>query len=1700
MSEAVADASAAIAEQGRFDVFLSYNRRDEAAVLRLADKLMAARFVPWFDRWHLTPGGDFQDEMAAGLRAATACAVFIGMHGVGDWSRKELGLAEDRDAKDRAFRLFPVLLPGVPDRFEPTALPGFLGLKSWVDFRSGIEDPQAFEDFTCAIAGRLRQREVRSDGVDDRCPYRGLENFEEADADIFFGREPDVQRLLEQLKGARFLAVLGPSGSGKSSLVRAGLVPALRRGQVPESESWATQILRPGGRPLEELAARLVALDPRAGMLRTVDELAGDRRGLHAATAFALTDRSPRSRAVWVIDQFEEIFTLCHDDAARARFLDNLLYAATVPDGRCTVVLTMRADFYPRCASYPELAQQVAASQYLVSPLDEAGLRRAIVEPAHAVGLGFEPGLVETILDEVAARPGALPLLQHALLELWKRRRGSTLSLAAYKESGGVEGALRQSANETFDRLTADQQATARDVLLRLTQPGEGTEDTRRRATLDELVPQGRAEAVEAVIRGLTDARLLTVSRSDTPASGDGPAGSAGARDTGARDASAPAGDRAAETWVELSHEALLRGWPRLKEWIDADREALKVHRRLTDAALEWHRFGRDDGLLYRGVRLAEAQEWRLGHSTAPNDLERQFIDASAALRDRERAERERRRRLITVGALAAAIVSVAVALFTASQWGRAEAAATDAERQRQAGLARQLAAESLNRLDDRDLSLLLSVEANAIAERERLDDPQVTHSLVDSLGASPTLQTFLHGHTAPVRGVAFSPDGALLASGGEDGAVILWDAKGGTHAAQATLAYSAPILSIAFSSDGRTLAAGSKDGSIVLWDVATRQQRGQLTGHRAAVRSVAFDPRDGGRLVSGSNDRTLIVWDVAAGHPIGAPLSGHTDNIRSVAFSPDGTRLASGSDDATVRLWDVEHLQPLGAPLPGPSHDPINDDIVSVAFARDNQTLAAATWDGTIALWDVEQRQMLGEPIDAGPTPLVSVAFSPDGRTLLSGSVGKEVSLWDVANRERIGTPQLVHAGWVNSVAFSPGGLTWASGGGDHAVVLWTGSGRLPLGIVAGRHPTIAIGLVFPGNGTLMASGLDGTVLIWDLATRQPRRRATQRPMGPGVLAIRPDGRLAATGTHDGAIVLTDPLTRRTLGRLITGASSTITSVAFSADGRLLVSAGCAQGNWPACEQGEIRLWDVEGRKQRGPTVSGQSDVRGLVVSPNGRYLAARAADGSIVSWDLMGSEPHSQIVAEAGPGYPLALGPDGKRLAYDHANTIVVSDLSDGHVVFQRPSDPDGLSNLAFSPDGQTLAAGHADGTVSLSDLASGEEQTEKLVTDTVAIAGLAFSPDSRTLAASDLWGNVYLWSLPSGERDGGVLQSYTIPTTSVALSPDGRILASSGFGMGLMLWDLAAQRFLGRFGTTQVGVTSVAFSPDSAVVAVAGATGPGTSTITLQEVADPTVGRVLTQVQDGGVKALAFGDDGRTVVAGECAAPYDSVCSRGAVRIWDAQTGELRGEPILSAPGLGSAVAISRDGRLIAWGGVDGSIEAWDVVADRSVVRLPGGHSQEVFSLAFSPDGALLASGSRDTNVVLWDLERGQQIGQPLVGHTNSVFSVQFSPDGRLLVSAGGDNKIRLWDVASHQPLGSLNGHQDWVSTLSFGQDGKQLASGARDGLTILWNLDPASWPARACAVANRNLTLQEWQQFLGNEPYHKTCPSLPPGPAQ
>ncbi|WP_052713838.1 hypothetical protein [Streptomyces katrae] len=791
-------------------------------------------------------------------------------------------------------------------------------------------------------------------------PYVGLAPFRSEDAALFFGRERLVEDLFTALTRHRVVALVGASGAGKSSLLHAGLLPRLHA----DTPARAVTVLTPGPHPLDR-ARRALADGPGAA------------------------DGPGTAERVLVVDQFEEVFTVCADPAERSRFVGELVGAAKRPGSGCRVVLGVRADFYAHCTRHPELVEVLREAQVVVGPMSAAELRRAVVEPARRAGLTVEGGLQATLVAHAHGQVGALPLLSHSLLETWRRRRGAALTLDGFHAAGGFEGALAQSAEALYDSLSAPQQRLARQVFVHLIALGEGTEDTKRPVDRAEL---GQDADTRTVLARAAALRLLTL--------GDGA--------------------------VELTHEALIRSWPRLRGWLTDDRERLRRHRQLAEAARAWEAVGRDPGALLRGAPLALARELTTGGGPVLTAAEAEFLAAGTAAESAagDRARRRTRRLRLLVGALACLVVVAAVAT------GSAVRAEDEVTRQRNDAVAQNLAETSAGvAAAEPGLAVQLGLTAYRLSPTARTRD-----------GLLSALMTALPAHGKEVVAVAYRPDGRQLATASGDRTARLWQTRGaGRPDPVATLGgHGGPLRALAYRPDGHTLATAAADGGVRLWDVtdpAHPAVAAELPSRETDVRALAFSP-DGRTLATAGAGGGGRLWDVTdpAAPAETAPVPGHRDTVRAVAFSPDGRTLATGGEDTTVRLTDVgDRTRPEPLAVVG-GHDTA---VFSVAFAPDGRTLAIASGGRTpIRLWDLaEPRRPAPLATLTGHTDVVgAVAFGPDGRVLASASDDRTVRLWSVARGARPAPLATLtgHVTAVGSVAFSPDGAVLASGGYD--------------------------------------------------------------------------------------------------------------------------------------------------------------------------------------------------------------------------------------------------------------------------------------------------------------------------------------------------------------------------------------------------------------------------------------------------------------------------------------------------------------------------------------------------------------------------------------------------------------------------------------------------------------------------------------------
>ncbi len=1174
-----------------------------------------------------------------------------------------------------------------------------------------------------------------------RNPYKGLRAFRAEDAADFFGREHLVAQLLEAVRrfsqpgATRFLAVVGPSGSGKSSVVLAGLLPRLRQGALPASDRWTyLDPLLPGAHPLEALSVVLANALPQSSLRAIRADLDASERGLHLLASRLA--RMPEDRVILVVDQAEELFTLTGDEEERRLFIDHLVTAVCEPRGPLLALLTLRADFYDRPMSYIQLGRMVDAQSVAVLPLEPEELRAAIEGPVRLpdVGLAFEGDLVGDLLYEVRDQAGALPLLQFTLDQLFERRDGHLLTEAAYRALGGVRGALARQAEATYQGLPDEpHRDLARALFLRLIEPGGSVQETTRRRAAPaelELADAAQSARLRAVAEAFIAARLLTAS------------------------------ERGGARTLEVSHEALIREWARLGEWLAEAREDVRLQGRISADAGEWERRGRPMDALYRGTVLAEAQAWAARNT--PSALEAAFLEAGEEEEHRQsEEERERQARELAVarraavanrqaatrlralaGVLAVFLLAAgglsALALHNAQQASEQSRRAVAA---RDVALSRQLAAQAVTRLNGQyDLAILLGLEARRLAPTV-----EARASLLQALQAAPPgLIAFLRGHTLVVTALARSPDGTVVASGSNDGTIRLWDLA--HRSALGPPLRAGAIASLAFSPTGAILASGAYDGAIQLWDVAHRRALGPPLrvpfepDNFGGIGSLAFSP-DGRRLAAGCNCSHVYLWDLAHRRQLpGSALAGlpELSPPLALAFSPDGRTLALGNGDGVVYLWTVTgdaRFTPSGRLADG------SGAITSLAFSPDGRVLAAGSLDHMIHLWDVPHRQPLGAPLRGHGDFVLSLAFSPDGATLASGSLDATVRLWDVRQRRAVGPPLLGHAGEVDGVVFSPDGHTLASATADGAIALWDVRQRR----TAAQIVNAAVGGVHTAHFIRVHSAnVTGVVIS---------------------LAYSPSGALLAVGTGDGHLEFWD--LRRGWVRSTMPAIDSVAGVAFSKDNRFLVAA-TLDG---------VQLWDVATGSSVGDVVSTQNTPTSVAVSPDSRTAVTGAGDGSLQFWSIV-RRPSGQ------------LRPLGSPLA--------------GH--------RDGVRSVAFSPDGNLVASAGGDGAIRLWDAAHRTLLGPPLLGHTGGINSVAFSRDGAMLASASDDSTIRLWDVTRRTPLGSPLMGHVDAVTSVAVSPDGAILASGDQDNTVRLWDVATGQPLGPpFAGFTDAVTGVAFSPD-------------------------------------------------------------------------------------------------------------------------------------------------------------------------------------------------------------------------------------------------------------------------------------------------
>ena len=1079
------------------------------------------------------------------------------------------------------------------------ALAGTINPQVWLSGTRGVIEILA------ASNGVREDKQLLDLGI---CPYRGLQAFDEDSAEYFYGREALVQRLLNQINHHSSLAVVGASGSGKSSAVRAGLMAQLRQGKhIPHSDCWCLSYVRPGDRPVPALARSLGNFERDAALVEGLLY-----QGVEGFVYWLRT--RPEPMVLLVVDGFEELFTLA-GKRERQEFIELILGAVKYAGDRFKLILTIRADFVASCLEIAELTDILQSNSVLVPPyLAEADYRSAIVKPAQQVGLAVESGLVELLLQDLDRSAGDLPLLQFALQQLWERRENGKLTLKAYQKLGGIRGALERQAQGVYDSLDPQTQDCARWIFLNLTQLGEGTEDTRRRITKSDLVVAKYPQAlISQTLRILTDAKLLVVNLDN--GSNIGQSRSA---DTSPNNGLVLEAMRQ-EATVEVVHEILIRHWSSLRWWIEENRSRLRSQRQIEQAAVLWLQKDKQPDFLLRGVRLAEAEEIFTKYTDELSDTAIKFVANCIDTRVAQQRKTKRRLRQAQLTATALGILGLAATAFGITAYRQQlmtqieNIDGLNAVAEAQLLSNRQLESLATSLKAGQELKQINSLGKASIGKDSwQATKVRTTATLQQSVYGTQELNR-LEGHTQRVNAISVSDDGELLATASDDGTVKIWHNSGsiiktlpksatkvnlalninGTErqivnpinaepnaSTQSdsslvavgddgivqlrspsgdrliTYAHAEPVNSLSISPDGKLVATATVDGINIWRRDGVLQQT--LTGHTGEVTDVKFIPQQGDRykLISTGVDKTVRIWQV---------FNRHTNNesIYSVAVNPTSDTFAGAGFDGKIRIWrsNSDGTQKLIRTLSG--HE---DTVSQVKYSPDGELIASASWDKTIKLWN----RSTGKLIDTlkHEEGVNAIAFSRDGQTLVSGSEDKTLKLWSLDNLDN--KPKLIktltgHTDSIKAVTISPDGRLIASAGYDNTIKLWNTAGELLQTIDA--HNLAITSLVFSDkrsqNYILASASWDNTVKLWSIQnagkTSELLHTLTGHQDGVTTISFNSQG-ILASGSGDRTIKLWNTKTGESIKNL-RGHTSQINSLAFSKDERYIVSAEEQQG-----------------------------------------------------------------------------------------------------------------------------------------------------------------------------------------------------------------------------------------------------------------------------------------------------------------------------------------------------------------------------------------------------------------------------------------------------------------------------------------------------------------------------------------------------------
>lgn len=1507
------------------------------------------------------------------------------------------------------------------DEHDRDVAQGLLDYWSAILIREGLEPPDAtLADFDPGLAPEL---------PDAACPYVGLAAFDEAQSRLFFGRQQLAETVLQKLREQRLASVVGPSGSGKSSLVLACVIPLLKAGALEGSSSWRyLPRMVPGSNPLANLARLLAAAAsegggpqpaPTAGAAWADEQV--QRLLEDPAHLVKLADATGSTPLVIVVDQFEELFTLCRDAAVRAAFVAGLVRLVGEPGLRHTAILTMRSDFDSYIAQLPALQPPYECGKVTVTALSAAELREAIEKPADMIGLKYESGLVEQLAQDVLGEPAGLPLLQFTLLQLWDARVRNRIGWETYQEvsgtrQGGARQVLARSADAFYASLLPEEQVTAQRIFAKLVRPAEGgLEFTSKRVPRQVLYQGGEASyRIDHVLDKLIAARLVRVSQGDT----------------------------SADVQVEVAHEALVRNWPRLVDWLEAEREQIRARQRLADAAQQWLARERDPSVLWRGAVLVEA-----GEVPDLSEAEREFVHAGLAAEERERAERERRRtelevarqvadttakinhRLVwlTRGLLVVTLAAVLLALGAYLQWQRANETGQAARTNELAALAQSYVTARPARAALYALEALTSTVAEAGSAPPRVQ--QALYAALASIGgrvlaqnSDPLLLTTSES-TPSIPALPASPDHRWLVAVDSLGRAHLWDMQSPDPAVSDRLlgGHAAAVSAAAFSGDGKWLATGDEEGQILLRAISESGAGGEaqvLAGDEDPISDIEFS--SGGHwLAAAYNGGEAMLWRLGDSTAPGILLDGHSNGVYTTFFDAEERWLVTGDWSENVFLWDL---------AAGDIHSSVRRLVVGNS--------SAGIWSGHL---DRNDNWFITVPGDANPNsaartlhrfpppasggevlvPLpedVSTSvFSVDNRWLYTSGI--EQRLWDlqasdVLSSSVVLTDTPVYSGM--GAVFSPRSTWLATTNDDDSILLWpvgAAAQKEPLRLPAARDHGSWRGVAFsPDERWLVARTGDGSVFVWDTAAGDvpgSLRRLPGRADWFSMAHINADGRWLVTGDADGVIRLWN----------LAGHAAML---ANSRQAVLKWAAWNDQGDWLAAvdDRGDAYAYRLEKGDPlaTAPFYLAQAgEDGGADVSPDGRWLVVGDKSGNVALWSIVGEVP-------AAAGHlqgDLWFGMYGSSFSTDGRWISTRADNDDTLLWDLAADDPAATGILLpgsawlVAPDGRWAAGLAADDTgqaIYRRDLTEKQAQPEWL--GTANGAWLMISSDNRWLIALDEANRFQLWDIDAANP----------VSTSVVLS--GTVSAFYPF------WKAGRQPV--RWLVTAEENRSWLWDLE--------AESPLASGLELKQNHTEQV----VQSKNGRWLALVDSMDG--------------------VLLWDLTQGSPQSEPT----------------RKLA-------------ASDTLFVEVE-----------FSPDNRWLVTADYNGAVWLWDLT-GARTAQRIIlpGHDEQIINLIFSPDSRWLLTMDDTGKTQLWDLSRKVPEDSAvdlqgQGPDSWNTSAQFSRDGKWLLLfDWSSGILTVWPLDQRALAVAACRATGRNMTVEEWRDDLDRPlgDYRTTCPGAP-----